>query len=94
MADSPLVVKGTITLLGCLKIAVSRGTLLPKRNLLIRYSDRVHAESCGFILTATRSKAAHEDFQTLPLSLTSQRLLNSLCSIRSSSLVSLLTMVA
>ncbi len=30
MVDSPLVVKGTITMKGCLKIAVSMGTLFSK----------------------------------------------------------------
>lgn len=54
--------------------------------------DRVHAES----LHSSSFSQLQTVFNSLSLSLslTSQRLLNSLCSMRSSSLVSLLTMVA
>lgn len=92
MVDSPLVVKGTITMEGCLKIAVSIGTPRWKAFGTLPRQSSCWVMRFQLTLAAICSTAAHS--KILFLSLTSQRLLNSLCSMRSSSLVSLLTMVA
>lgn len=94
MVDSPLVAKGTITNKACMRSTIYRETA-HEGNLLAHCTDRVRAEWCGSSSQprASCSAAAERVLHTLR-GLTSQRLLNSLCSIRSSSLVSLLTIVA
>lgn len=58
MVDSPLVVKGTITMEGCLKIAVSIGTLFSKMESF-RYATKAEFMLSHEVPANTRSYMQH-----------------------------------